>query len=54
MNGLLDGALTYAERGWHVIPVHGIANGRCTCGVVSVRRLTSTRSFVTAFTTRHF
>lgn len=25
-------ALTYAERGWRVFPLHGIVNGRCTCG----------------------
>jgi hypothetical protein len=25
-------ALSYAARGWSVVPVHGIAEGRCTCG----------------------
>lgn len=25
-------ALSYAARGWSVVPVHGIVHGRCTCG----------------------
>ncbi|MCR9272545.1 MULTISPECIES: bifunctional DNA primase/polymerase [Mameliella] len=25
-------ALEYAQRGWAVFPVHGIVDGRCTCG----------------------
>jgi len=25
-------ALRYAKLGWHVLPLHGISNGRCTCG----------------------
>src|SRR5262249_51470200 len=25
-------ALKYAERGWAVIPVHYITNGKCSCG----------------------
>lgn len=25
-------ALGYAARGWRVLPVHGFADGRCTCG----------------------
>lgn len=29
---LLEEALSYAKRGWHVLPVHGVADGRCTCG----------------------
>jgi hypothetical protein len=28
----LASALSYAARGWSVVPVHGIAHGRCTCG----------------------
>ena len=26
------GAEWYANKGWHVLPVHGISDGRCTCG----------------------
>lgn len=29
---LLDAALDYARRGWVVILLHGIIEGRCTCG----------------------
>lgn len=29
---LRDAALGYGERGWHIIPLHSIANGSCTCG----------------------
>lgn len=29
---MLEAALAYAERGWSVLPLHSIANGRCTCG----------------------
>jgi len=28
---LVDCALSYAARGWHVIPLHSILNGQCTC-----------------------
>jgi uncharacterized protein YdaU (DUF1376 family) len=32
-NGLLSAALSYAERGWHVLPLHSVnADGSCTCG----------------------
>lgn len=27
----LDWALTYARRGWQVIPLHSIENGHCSC-----------------------
>jgi putative DNA primase/helicase len=29
---LLPAAKWYAEHGWHVLPVHGIQGGKCTCG----------------------
>jgi putative DNA primase/helicase len=29
---LKNAALWYANNGWKVLPVHGIVNGRCTCG----------------------
>lgn len=32
MNELQETALGYAHRGWRVFPLHGIANGACTCG----------------------
>jgi len=28
----LEAALRYAARGWQVLPVHAVVNGRCTCG----------------------
>lgn len=28
----LEAARSYAERGWAVLPLHSIENGRCTCG----------------------
>jgi P4 family phage/plasmid primase-like protien len=32
-NGRLGkGALWYANKGWKVLPVHGVVNGKCTCG----------------------
>jgi hypothetical protein len=31
VNGLLNAALEYAASGWHVLPVHGIRDGKCTC-----------------------
>jgi hypothetical protein len=32
VNALLTTALSYADRGWPVFPLHGIVGGRCTCG----------------------
>lgn len=29
---MLKHALDYAARGWAVVPLHGISEGRCTCG----------------------
>ena len=29
---LKNGALWYANNGWKVLPVHGIVDGKCTCG----------------------
>src|SRR5262249_24524075 len=29
---LLQAALGYARRGWRVMPLHGIIEGKCTCG----------------------
>ena len=31
MNHHLELALSYAQRGWRVFPLHGISRGRCTC-----------------------
>jgi hypothetical protein len=31
-NQLLRAAYDYAQRGWLVMPLHGIAEGNCTCG----------------------
>lgn len=30
-NSTIDCALSYANRGWSVIPLHSIQNGKCTC-----------------------
>ena len=30
-NRILASALSYASKGWHVFPVNGIVNGKCTC-----------------------
>lgn len=32
-NQVLTEALACAERGWLVIPLHGIKDGACTCGI---------------------
>lgn len=29
---LAKGALWYANKGWKLLPVHGVVNGKCTCG----------------------
>ena len=29
---MLDAALEYAAMGWHVMPLHGVVAGACTCG----------------------
>jgi hypothetical protein len=31
-NQVVQAALKYARRGWRVLPLHWIANGRCSCG----------------------
>ena len=28
----IDHAINYAEKGWAVLPLHTVINGRCTCG----------------------
>src|SRR6266478_8982211 len=30
-DSLLDSALSYAKRGWHVFPIHWPTNGKCSC-----------------------
>lgn len=29
---LAKGAVWYANKGWKILPVHGVVNGKCTCG----------------------
>ena len=29
---MVDAALSYAHRGWLVLPIHSVDTGRCTCG----------------------
>jgi putative DNA primase/helicase len=31
----VDHAVEYAERGWHVLPLHSVIDGKCTCGKVA-------------------
>jgi hypothetical protein len=31
-NQLLQAALSYARRGWRVVPLHSVTDGRCSCG----------------------
>jgi hypothetical protein len=33
----LVAALAYATRGWPVLPLHSVQNGRCTCGAAACR-----------------
>ena len=33
---LLNAAKWYAQNGWHILPVHGIKEGKCTCGKTHV------------------
>lgn len=28
----LEHAIQYAEKGWHILPLHSVINGQCTCG----------------------
>jgi len=30
----VDHAVQYAEKGWHVLPLHSVIEGKCTCGKV--------------------
>ena len=30
----VDHAVQYAEKGWHVLPLHSVINGKCTCNKV--------------------
>lgn len=32
MNSLLESALEYATKGWKLLPLHTVVNGRCSCG----------------------
>ena len=34
---LLDWALSYAERGWHVFPLYEMRSGRCSCGTTDCK-----------------
>jgi len=33
-NAMVEAALSYARRGWHVFPIHWPINGKCSCGKV--------------------
>lgn len=37
MTPMLAAALRYAELGWAVLPLYGLASGRCTCGAADCR-----------------
>lgn len=30
----IDHAIQYAEKGWHILPLHSVIDGKCTCGKV--------------------
>lgn len=36
--GVLNAALDYAARGWHVVPLHGVVGGKCSCGKTNCNR----------------
>ncbi len=32
MSNVLEAALSYARRGWHILPIHGVRGNDCACG----------------------